>query len=270
MHDFETTHLKSMAGTGVAGILMEESAFLNPAGLAFYNTGSVFAQRDMLEIKDTKGTVLQKPKNTGFVVADGNSNLSGSLSYVTQEEGIYKRSRWGLSSSAPLSKESAFGVSIRRSKDENTLTKNEQTYYQSVFGVIHALSDKTSLGILAYDAFNSKGNERNAYVGIQHLLLDYITFAADLGGDYNADEISESLIYRGALQIRILNDFYMRFGTFNNKGREERGNGMGLSWIQPRLALEFALKNTKQSANIAKNTTDMKTKETSFSVALRF
>jgi hypothetical protein len=270
MHDFETTHLKSMAGTGVAGILMEEAAFLNPASLAFFNTASAFAQRDMLEIKDSKGNLIQKPKSTGFVVADGNASLSGSLSYVNQTEGAYERKRWGLTTSAPLSKESAFGVSIRKSEDKNTLTNSTVDYYQTVIGITHALSDKTSLGIVAYDAFNSKGDETNAYVGVQQAVFDYITAAFDLGGDYNSDEISKSLIYRGGLQVRVLNDFFLRFGAFNNKGREEKGNGMGLAWVQPRLAFEFALKNTKQSANIQKGTSDFKTKETSFSIALRF
>lgn len=270
IHDFETTHLKSMAGTGVAGILMEEAAFLNPASLAFFNTASAFAQRDILEIKDSKGNIVQKPKSTGFVVADGNAGLSGSLSYVTQAEGIYERKRWGLTTSAPLSKESAFGISIRKSEDKNTLNNSTVDYYQTVIGVTHALSEKTSLGIVAYDAFNSKGDETNAYVGVQQAVFDYITAAFDLGGDYSSDEISKSLIYRGGLQVRVLNDFFLRFGAFNNRDREEKGNGMGLSWIQPRLAFEVALKNTKQSANIQKGTSDFKTKETSFSVALRF
>ena len=157
IHEFETTHLKSLAGSGVAGIYMEEAAFLNPASLAFFDTGNVYFQRDMLQIKDSKGNIIQKPKATGIVIADGNPNLSGSLSYVNQEEGDAKRARWGLSASGPLSKKSAFGSSIRKTKDENTLSKTEVNYYQTTFGITHAIDTQTSLGIVAYDAFNSKG-----------------------------------------------------------------------------------------------------------------
>lgn len=270
MHEFETTHLKSAGSTGVAGIFMEESAFLNPAGLAFFNLGSVYVQRDMPEFKDAAGNVVQKAKNTGVVFADGNPSLSGSLSYVHQEEGSMKRARWGLSTSSPLSKQSAFGVSLRKTKDENTVTGDKVNYYQTVFGVTHALDAQTSLGIVAYDAFNSKGNATKGLLGVQRVFVDYITLSFDVGANWKAEEISDSLLYRGAVQVRVLNDFYLRFGGFKDKEREEKGNGMGLAWIQPKLAFEFALKNTKQDPNVALARAESKIKETSFSVSLRF
>jgi hypothetical protein len=270
MHEFETTHSKSIAGTGVAGIYMEEAAFLNPASLAFFNQADVYVQRDMLQIKDKDGNVIQKPKNTGVVMADGNSSLSGSLSYVHQEEGDQKRSRWGLTASSPLSQESSFGVSVRKSKDENLTTKTEVDYYQTVIGVTHSLSSQTSLGIVAYDAFNSKAGETKAIIGGQHIFADYVTLAFDFGGNYNADEISDTLLYRGGVQLRVMNDFFLRFGAFNDKSRQEKGNGFGLAWVQPKLAFEFAIKNTKQEADLAINRNESKIKEASFGVSLRF
>jgi hypothetical protein len=270
MHEFETTHAKSIAGTGVAGIYMEEAAFLNPASLAFFEQGDVYVQRDMMQIKDKDGNIIQKPKNTGVVLADGNPSLSGSLSYVQQEEGDMKRSRWGISASSPLSKESAFGVSFRKTKDENLTSKTESEYYQTVFGVTHAVDSQTSLGIVAYDAFNSKGDETKAILGVQRIFVDYITVALDFGGNYNSDEISDTLLYRGGVQVKVLNDFFLRFGAFNDKSRQEKGNGFGLAWIQPRLAFEFAMKNTKQDADLAINRNESKIRETSFGVSMRF
>lgn len=270
IHEFETTELRSMAGTGVAGILAEEAAFLNPASLAFFNTVSAFVQRDVNQIKNSRGDIIQKPKSTAIVLTDGNPNLSGSISYVNQEEGAFKRTRWGFSGSSPLSKQSAFGVSFRKTKDENILNRSEINYYQTVFGVTHALDEKTSLGLVAYDAFNSKGDATKAFVGFQHILLDYVTIAADMGGDYKSDEISKTILYRGALQIRALDDFYVRFGAFNDKSREEKGTGMGLAWIQPRLAFGFALKNFKQASNVLIGRNETKTREMSFSVSMRF
>jgi hypothetical protein len=249
---------------------MEEAAFLNPASLAFFTQGNVYFQRDMLKIKDKDGNIIQRPKNTGIVLADGNPTLSGSLSYVNQEEGDQKRTRWGLTASSPLSQQSAFGVSLRKSKDENLTTKTEEDYYQTVIGVTHALDTQTSLGIVAYDAFNSKAGETKAIIGAQHIFADYVTLAFDFGGNYNADEISDTLLYRGGAQVRVLNDFYLRFGAFNDKSRQEKGNGFGLAWVQPKLAFEFAMKNTKQEANLAINRNESKIKETSFGVSLRF
>ena len=130
MLEFETTHLKSMAGTGVAGVLAEEAAFLNPASLAFFNNLTVHAQRDSVKIKDSQGNVVQKPTSMGFVVADGNPNLSGSLSYVNQEDQFTERKRWGFSASSLLNEKSSFGTSIRKTKDTNKVTRATGDYYQ--------------------------------------------------------------------------------------------------------------------------------------------
>ena len=270
IHEFETTHTKSIAGTGVAGIYMEEAAFLNPASLAFFQQGNFYAQRDILQIKDKDGNIIQKPKNTGFVLADGNPSLSGSLSFVQQEEGIIKRSRWGVSASSPISKNSAFGVSVRKTKDKNLISQNEISYYQTVFGVTQAIDAQTSIGLVAYDAFNSKGEETKAILGLQHVFVDYITLTLDFGGNYNADDITDTLLYRGGAQVKVLNDFYLRFGAFNDKNRQEKGNGYGIAWIQPRLAFEFAIKNVKQVADFAINRNESKIRDTSFAVSLRF
>ena len=271
MHEFETTHLKSTAGTGVSGIFMEEAAFLNPASLAFFQNSNVYVQRDMVQIKDSNGNVVQKPKNTGVVIADGNASLSGSLSYVHQEEGVMKRKRWGLSTSAPLSEKSAFGVSLRKSKDENTLTNTSEDYYQTTFGVTHAIDAQTSMGLVVYDAFNSAGDATKAITGVQHIFADYITVAFDVGGNYKADEISDTLLTRGSIQLRVLDDFYLRFGAFNEKELEEKGNAYGLAWISPKLALEFAVKNTTQKISVLKQRpTESKLRVVSFAASLRF
>lgn len=269
IHEFETTHLKSMGGTGVGGMLTEEAAFLNPASLAFFNSSTFYAQKDTGRLTND-GISQPKPKALGFVMADANPSLSGSLSYVTQEEDIFKRKRWGLTLSSPMADRSAFGVGVRQSTDENTVTRTSKKYYQSVFGVTHAIDEKFSLGIVAYDPFKSQGHETKALIGFQYTLMSYITGSFDLGGNYTADEISQSLIYKGAIQVKVLDDFYLRFGGFNDKSRSERGNGYGLAWVQPRLAFEFALKNTKRSKNISINQSETNFKETSFAGSIRF
>lgn len=270
MHEFETAHLKSMGGTGVAGMFMEESAFLNPAGLAFYTMSDIYLQRDMMQIKNDRGDVIQKPKSTAVVIADGNANLSGSVSYLTQEEGQFKRTRWGATTSTPVGVGSAFGLSIRKTEDKNTSSGQSVDYYQTVMGITHTLNAQTSFGVVAYDVFNSKGDETKALIGFQHILADAATFAFDFGGDYNSDEISKTLLYRGGVQLKVLNDFFLRLGAFKDKTRQEKGNGYGVAWVQPKLAFEFSLKNTKQVANLSINRTESKIREASFGISFRF
>ena len=258
-----------MGGTGVGGLLTEEAAFLNPASLAFFNSSSFYAQKDLDRLTND-GIAQARPKALGFVLADANPSLSGSLSYVTQEEDIYKRKRWGLTLSSPVSDKSAFGASVRQTTDDNIITKSSKKYYQAVLGVTHAMDEKSSLGIVAYDPFRSQGKETKALVGFQYILMSYITGAFDFGGNYYADEISKTLIYKGALQIKVLDDFYLRFGGFNDKSRAEKGSGYGIAWVQPRMTFEFALKNTKRTKDISLNQSETSFKETSFSGAMSF
>ncbi|MGZ3808430.1 MAG: hypothetical protein ACXVCE_10110, partial [Bacteriovorax sp.] len=191
-----------MGGTGVGSILTEESAFLNPAALAFFSTSSFYAQKDSGKLS-SDGVNRPKPKALGFVLADGNPSLSGSLSYVDQDEEGVKRKRWGTTLSGPVSDKSAFGVSVRQTSDENTQTLVVQKYYQAVFGVTHSIDEKFSLGVVAYDPFKSKGKETKAIIGMQYILMSYITAAVDFGGDYTADDISKTLLYKGALQVKV-------------------------------------------------------------------
>jgi hypothetical protein len=258
-----------MAGTGAGGILAEEAAFLNPASLVFFNNSTVYVQQDTQKLKENS-IDLPKHKSLGFVVADGNPSLSGSLSYINQKEDIYIRKRWGFSMSAPLADKSAFGISLRKSTDENTRELTSKKYYQTVLGVTHVLDEKLTLGIIAYDPFKSKGQETKAIVGIQYVLMAYISAAFDLGADYYSSEISKTILLRGALQIKVLDDFYMRFGVFNDKLRSEKGNGYGLAWVQPKLSFEFSLKDTKRAKDEGLGLTERSAKETSLAASMRF
>lgn len=269
IHEFETTHLKSMAGTGVGAILTEESAFLNPASLAFFTASTVYAQKD--SDKYSEGNVVKsKPKALGFVLTDANPTLSGSLSYVTQEEENISRKRWGLSLASPVSDKSAFGISIRQTNDEDIVAKTTLKYYQTVLGVTHSVDEKFSIGIVAYDPLESKGRETKALIGLQYVLLNYITGNFDFGGDYTQDDLSKTLQYKAAMQIKVLDDFFLRVGGFSDKARAEKGSGFGLAWIQPRLSFEFAIKNTKRAQDTILKQTDANFKETSFAASIRF
>jgi hypothetical protein len=72
------------------------------------------------------------------------------------------------------------------------------------------------------------------------------------------------------MQIKVLDDFYLRVGGFNDKARLETGSGFGLAWIQPRLSFEFAIKNTKRAQDTTLQQTDATFKESSFAASIRF
>lgn len=91
----------------------------------------------------------------------------------------------------------------------------------------------------------------------------------DAGADYNQD-LSKTATWKAATQIKLFSDFYARFGAFNDKGLKQKGSGVGIGWLQPRLVLELALKNTELLESEELNQTGEDIKETSFSLSYRF
>jgi hypothetical protein len=253
VHEFETSYMKSMGGASIAGVMAEESAFNNPAPLAFFGSSSVYAQKD--------NSVLGKAN--GFVLSDGSSGVSGSISYVNQTEDDYKRSRWGLSFSSPTSETSSVGISIRKTQDDIISKHTSVDYYQTVLGVSHIINPQFSMGVVAYDPLKSKAHETKAMIGMQYMLVDYVIASVDFGGNYTKDNFSQSLIYKGALQVTVLNDVFLRVGTFTDKEKSEKGTGMGIAWVQPRLSFTYGLKNFTTS-------TERRIKENSLSLSIRF
>lgn len=265
IHEYQTTRTKSVAGGGIGSVLLEESAFLNPASISFFQTSSIFAQRDNFTSTDNNNSSYPKKSSMGFVLAQGDPALAGTFSYINQKEGNIERKRYGISMSSPIANASSLGFSVRDSKDVDTSTNTTTKYYQTVFGVTHIMSNNTTMGIVLYDPFKSKAHETKLLIGFQHNLFSYITGMFDVGADYNADEISKKTYLAAAVQIRVLDDFYLRAGGFNDKIRNEKGESYGIAWVQPKLAFEFAIKNTKDKSSA----TDLKNKETSFSISLR-
>jgi hypothetical protein len=265
IHEYETTHLKSAGGSGVGSLLLEESAFLNPASLVFLEAESIYYQHDSIKSSDSINTNYPAQSNNGFVLSQGSPGLSGTVSYITQREDNTYRKRWGFSLAAQIAAASSLGFSIRDTKDSNATTAVSTKYYQSVLGVTHAISEQTSLGVMAYDVFKSKGDETKIILGIHQTLLNYISGALDFGADYTAKQISKKTILRGSIQVKLLDDFFLRFGAFSDKIRAENGEGFGLAWIQPKLSFELAIKNTRSNINRV----DKTNRDTSFSVSLR-
>lgn len=265
IHNFETTHLKSTAGAGVGSILLEESALLNPGSIVFYNSGSLYFQKDKLKTTDSNKTNYPDQTGYGFIMAQGQPGVSGALSYVTHKEDETIRKRFGLTMSGQIAAQSAMGITLYKTSDIDTNSNRTSNYYQTTFGITHAVSENTSLGIVLNDAFKSNADESILTIGIQQGLLDYIHGIVDFGGNIRSDNFSKNLILKGAIQVKLLDDFYLRFGGFNDKSREEKGEAIGLGWVQPKLAFEFAIKNTRSSIlNV-----DKTKKETSFSISLR-
>ncbi len=273
IHDFETTRLKSTSGAGVGSILLEEAAILNPATLSFFNQSSFYGTMNNGDFspRDNSPSLSEK-KDMGIIISDANPSVSGAFHYLKQEEGHSSRDRYGVTMSGIVGKTSALGFSYRKSDDTIGLSssiKHTKKYQQTSMGVLHVVDKNLTFGLVAFDLFKGHSQDAKAVMGFQYGFAQSVALIADLGSRWDQN-LSDHLVYRGAIQFNIFNDFFLRVGMFNDKSNDERGNSYGLSWVQPRLALDFAMKNSKIQRSTSKGQSPYDLKETSFGLSFRF
>jgi len=259
----ETNRLKSTGGAGVASVLLEEAAFLNPASSAFFNLGSVYLQKSTHDFDPERAG---EDSLISVVASDSTGPNSGSLSYNKLKSGENTVTQFGLSYATPIGKKSALGFSYNRRKEDLLISnvRDVKSYNITNFGIIHNVSEKFSFGLVVEDLLREIDGNSRVLFGGQYSLGQYINFMLDVGSDYK-ENLSEKFLWRSSIQVRVFNDFFIRFGAFDDNGRKQNGNGIGIAWVQPKLSIEASIKNTE-----FEDLTQTELKETTFSVSYRF
>lgn len=269
--EYETTRQKSTAGAGIASLLVEESIFLNPASISFFDV-SVFYMQKVNTEQTHDDTSSAKSDAMSFIAADTKGGLKGAIAYTDQKKGSERRKTIGGSMGTPLGKTSAFGVSYQHIEEDisdqyNVLTTEK--YKKFTVGVTRILSPEFSMGIVAVDPLRERPQDSKVLLGFQYVFKDTISLMLDGGGDWKSG-LSESVVWKTAAQVKFLDSFFLRFGAYRDKGFKERGTGAGLSWVQPKLTVDIALKNSKLEEDEFLNQEGEKVQETSFSLSYRF
>ena len=272
--DFETTRLKSTGGTGVGALMLDEATILNPASLAFFGLGSLYFQKTNMDVSDRNGISAsnQESGHSAIILSDTKGTIKGAAGYIKMQQEFKNRERFAFSSAMASGKKTAVGITVRATKDKSGMDETsvqKREYNQIIFGVTQVLSENFSLGMVLIDPFKEYVSDTRAVIGAQYDYDDFVFFLLDLGADYN-ETLSRTVLYRAALNIRMLENIFLRFGLYEDKGFHERGNGLGLSWVQPRLSFDFSFKNTILLFNSALQQQERQIKETSFSLSYRF
>lgn len=269
--NLQTTRLISTGGAGVASLLMHESALLNPASIAFFNSSSFYYEKwssHLIEKKASRSEPSSDGKGEQFIISDTTSELKGSLLYQQSNENGYKRSRFSSSMASPIGKQTSLGFIYRYTQDK-TPNNNIKPYHQGVMGITHIYSPKLSFGATVEDIGKTKKTDTLSTFGAQYQIFDSIIVIGDVGGNYSY--AIEKLSYnRLALQFRFFENFYVRGGKFYDRFNQEFGNSYGISLVGPKLTLEYAYKKSE----FLKNKTDEfykgeKYEEMSFSLSIR-
>ncbi|MBL7665370.1 MAG: hypothetical protein JNM93_09565 [Bacteriovoracaceae bacterium] len=269
----------SFGGAGVGAVLSNEASVLNPGSITFYDKSSLYYQSSNTEIdpKDADRTVTGPPfpsekKSQALIITDTSNAAKGAFSYQSQKEFDAQRRRLTFTASGLVGGNSSLGFLYRYSREKTDMSTAlaEKKYHQLVVGATHILTDSFSLGIIYVDPFETIPEDTKVILGTQLNVFDMISFLIDVGAN-PSEELSETAVYKGALQMKFFSEVFVRFGTFTDKQLGVKGNGWGVSWSGPKLSLDFAMKSTRpidnQSALLYE---EEKIQETSFAVNLMF
>ena len=269
--EYETTRLKSTGGAGVGSLLVEESAFLNPAAISFFNVSTFYFQKVSTE-QTPSGSEMAETDAMSFIAADTKGSLKGAVAYTKQNKGQEHRQTMAASMASPLGKTAAFGVSYQHIEEE-VLNKDSvlttEKYKKFIFGVTRLLTPSLTMGIVAVDPLRERPQDSKVLLGFQYEFQDIISIMLDGGADWKTG-ISESVVWKTAAQVKFLDNFFIRFGTYRDKALKERGTGAGVSWVQPKLTVDVALKNSKLDEDEFLVQSSEEVQETSISLSYRF
>ena len=244
---------------------------LNPAAISFFTTSTFYFQKVSTE-QTPDGGEMSEADAISFIASDTKGALKGAIAYTKQKKGDDKRTTLGGSMASPLGKTSSFGVSYQHitetTVDEFHQSK-EENYKKFTLGVTRILTPDFTMGIIAIDPLRERPQDSKAIIGFQYVFKDIISVMFDGGADWK-NNLSSTLVWKTAAQVKFLDNFYLRFGTYRDKALKERGSGAGISWVQPKLTIEAALKNSKLEEDDNLNQRGEKVQETSLSMSYRF
>ena len=254
IRDLDTTRLLSTAGAGVGAVLVNETAVLNPASIAFYSTSSLYYQRnsssldEMSQRRVSNNAQFKDGDSEALIIADTSSRLKGTFSYQRQYEDANRRLRYTSSLANNFSEKQSFGLLYRYTID-STPEDNSDIFHQFTLGYSYIHSPKLSFGAIIVDPLSTRKDDVRFIAGFHYELLLNIFLLVDFGTNY-AYDAQENTLTRTALQLSIFKSLYARVGQSHDKATNLKSNSWGVSWVGPKLSLDYAYKT---SQNISKS-----------------
>lgn len=278
IREFQTTRLNSTSGAGVASALSTEAAVLNPASSAFfagsnfsYQSYSTTLQHESDQRALSNDDFPGRNKSQGVFISDQDGPVKGGLAYLTQDENSYQRKQMILHSATPVDDKTAVGISYRYIQDKlpHFSSTHQSIGHQMSAGISRVVDDSTIIALVINDPTRSRPNEERLTAGLQYAFASRFTLMADIGTQYTKN-VREKHVWKTALQLQLFDDFFFRAGAFNDNIRGQQGTSWGVSWIGPKLGVEFAQKFTTQFTKHDYLYKDEALVDTSLSAVLKF
>lgn len=278
IRSFQTTRLNGTAGAGVASILSTEAAVLNPASSAYFNETSLSYQsyktslRNKNDLRGATGEDFAKHNSTqGYFLSDHSGELKGGLAYLRQDENDYERQSMVFHSSRPMGPRASAGLKYSYMQDKRPASKKprHEVQHQITTGFTYIVDEETTLGLVVQDLSRTTPGEERTTVGFQYNIASRLTLIADAGYQYTGS-ITKDYIWSAAAQINVFSDFFIRGGRFYDNVYKLKGYGWGISWIGPKLGVEFSQKTSEQFASSGYILQDEVLVDTSLAAVINF
>lgn len=244
LKEFETTRMMQMSGAGVGSLLVNEATVLNPAGLVFVPSSTLYYQKDSTVIneKDSSRSDYKDGRNEFLSFSDASTPLKGGFSYLYQNENDGKRSRYSLSSAGAVTKSTSLGFIYKYTDETSEIIDN--SYHQMTFGLTHIYSENLYMGLIVVDPQNKISEYSYYALGLHYVLNQFIHLIGDIGsGDIaNPDKAGFT---KYAIQINSFEYFFFRVGKFHDNFNNRRGFSYGISWVGPRFSIDWAYKSSE-------------------------
>jgi hypothetical protein len=166
---------------------------------------------------------------------------------------------------------SAMGISYSFIEDSNPsfFSDRYKTHHRVSVGMTHILDPDTILAIVVLDPTRTTPGEERAIAGFQYTLAERFTLIGDAGAQFTKD-FSSHYLWRGAVQMNIFSDFFLRLGQFYDNIQKFKGTSWGVSWIGPRIGVEFAQRHSEQFDSGFYVYRDERILDTSLSAIIKF
>lgn len=249
----QTTRLNSTSGAGVGSLLVAEAAILNPAPTAFFQDTYVSYQKNNTDLGNASPDRLTNADPFGrlnasesYYLFDNSSELKGGLSYQHQREDGFRRKRITATASSLVKDNLSVGVLFKYTEDTQYLDSGNSHRVSNplTLGFTYIYHPGLIFGGVWEDPTRASRDESRVIAGLQASLTEKIVLIFDVGGDPTAD-FNDSRLWRGALQVSLFSDLYLRGGRYQDRSLLLEGESWGVAWIGPKLGAEFSMKTSR-------------------------
>ncbi len=249
----QTTRLYSTSGAGVGSMLVAESAILNPAPAAFFQDTFASYQKNNAKLGNSSPERItnsdpfgQLNSSESFYLFDNSSDVKGGLSYQHHREDGQRRKRITATASALVYENFSVGILYKYTEDATYSDLGGRTRISNpiTLGFTYIYHPGFIIGGVWEDPTRASRNEARAILGAQASLTEKIVLIFDVGTNPTQD-INDSRLWRGALQVSLFSDVYVRGGKFQDRSLFLEGESWGIAWVGPKLGAEFAMKTSR-------------------------